>query len=204
MAEVEWLLAEFEADRIEPVPVALVLPPGLSPVAARVARFYALVLGLRLWAGDDRPVLFGTYWIAEKLRIPQKTAWRARSQLVEAGVLVSAGRMAPRDALRRGTDTFLPGGSASAQVAQEAVAAHALLPSGAGAVEADDAGRVDQGEEVREDAAVLSAEPDDGRKVPEGDGGLATAGDGAGGLVGHGGSSGGNVPAGRYGGRWMP
>ena len=106
--EVEWLLAEHAAGRIQPLPVDLpLLPDHLSPVAEEVARFYACVRGLRLWAGDDRPVPLACGWLAAKLDIPKKTAWRARKALVDAGVLEPADPLPGRG--KRGTAVYSPG-----------------------------------------------------------------------------------------------
>ena len=106
--EVEWLLTEHAAGRLEPVPVGLPqLPPSRSPVVPRVADFYRLVRGLRLRVDDDRPVPFACGWVADKLGVPKLTVRRARSALVEAGVLVSNGSLPGRGG--RGTELFEPG-----------------------------------------------------------------------------------------------
>jgi hypothetical protein len=55
-----------------------------------VAEFYCLVRGLRLYAGDDRPVVFGADWVARKLGLPKMTAWRAIRRLRDAGWFVCA------------------------------------------------------------------------------------------------------------------
>jgi hypothetical protein len=69
--EVEWLLSEADARRIDvalaPLPP---LPDGATSAMRRVAEFYALVLALRRWAGDDRPVPFASTWVAAKLELP--------------------------------------------------------------------------------------------------------------------------------------
>jgi len=103
------LLREEAAGRLAPEPVVLPsLPNGSSVFAARVADFFALVRGLRLAAGDDRPVPFAAGWVAAKLGVPKKTAHRALCRLADAGVLVQVGALPGRSG-RRGTHLWLAG-----------------------------------------------------------------------------------------------
>lgn len=164
--EVEWLLAEYDARLVEPVRVDLPpLPDSATGPMRDVAWFYALVRGLRLWAGDDRPVPFGCEWVAGKVDLPTMTVWRAIKQLADCGVLVLAGALPGRD--KRGTFLYAPG----------------ALPPGALGVEPDDAaGRAfELRQEVGEEVAVRQAVADDRGEVREGDGGLGAPVGGAGG-----------------------
>ena len=114
-AEVEALLtAHTEGRGLAPLPVELPsLPQSRSEAMPRVAEFFVLVYGLRLAAGDERPVPFACGWIAQKLGLEKQTAYRLRCQLVEAGVIVKAetmpGRQGSDGQIRRGTDCYLPG-----------------------------------------------------------------------------------------------
>jgi hypothetical protein len=106
--EVEWLISEFAAGRLEPVSVRLPpLPPCSSPIVPRVAEFFQIVHGLRLTVLDDRPVPFACGRVADYLQVPKATAWRAINALVAARTLVPDEPLPPRGA--RGTATYLPG-----------------------------------------------------------------------------------------------
>jgi len=83
------------------------VPESVPDVYHRVAVFFALVAGLRLEAGDDRPVPFGCEWVGRHLGgVPKLTVWRARKRLVELGVLEHVGALPGRG--KRGTDLFTP------------------------------------------------------------------------------------------------
>jgi hypothetical protein len=165
LGAVEWLLAEFDAGRIEPVPVRLSLPASASQPMMLTAEFFARVYGLRLWAGDRRPVLFTHRWVARKLGLPRLMVYDALKQLVADGVLVDGGKM--------------PGSRSQLYAPSPARDA---LPPGSVPVEADVAadGLVDQRQEGREDVAVSDAVADDGGEVRERDDGLGAAGNRAG------------------------
>jgi HK97 family phage portal protein len=92
------------------------VPPTmkLSPAAVRVAEFFQVVAGLRLWAGDDRPVPFGCDWVASRLDMSAMTVWRAREALVAAGVIQHAGALPGRGKL--GTDSYSPVAATTAEV----------------------------------------------------------------------------------------
>jgi hypothetical protein len=85
------------------------LPEGSSDAMRRVADLYALVRGVREWAGDDRPVPFACGWVAEKTGLPKPTVHRALRLLVDAEVLDLVGAMPGRGA--RGTHLYGPGGA---------------------------------------------------------------------------------------------
>ena len=165
-AEVEWLLRNQEAGRVEAVAVDLPpLPDCATRVARDVAEFYRRVRGVRLWAGDDRPVPFGGAWVGRYLGLPDTTVWRAIKQLEEYGVLVYVGALPGRG--KRGTFLYEPGSASDA------------LPASALPVEADVAARprVDERDEIREDVAVVEAVAADGREVLEPDDRPAASGD---------------------------
>jgi hypothetical protein len=116
--EVEWLLREAAEGRLEPLPVELPsLPDGATQTMREVAAFFALVRGVRLWAGDGRDVPFACGWVAGKLGRPKKTVHRALRQLEACGVLVRGASLPPRG--RRGTQLWAPGSLPSAAVAVE-------------------------------------------------------------------------------------
>jgi hypothetical protein len=94
--------------RVEPVPVELPpLPDSATPSMRKVADFYVLVRGVRLWAGDDRDVPFACGWVAQKVGLTKVTVWRALEQLAAAGVLVRTGALPGRG--KRGTHLWTPG-----------------------------------------------------------------------------------------------
>ena len=106
--EVEALLRQYAAGRLALPPVELpALPHNASPTMRRVAAFFVVVRGLRLYAGDDRPVPFACGWVGEKIGLPKKTAWRAVWALCEAGVLIEEGALPGRG--KRGTKLYAPG-----------------------------------------------------------------------------------------------
>lgn len=106
--EVEHLLRMYRDGRLEPARVDLPpVPDELPESCHRVAEFYALVRGVRLWAGDDRPVPLACGWAAEKLGLGKITVWRARRTLVAAGVLAEGDPLPARG--KRATETFEPG-----------------------------------------------------------------------------------------------
>lgn len=107
--EVDELLRMHTEGRIEPVVVELpALPPDATDAMRQVAEFFALVAGLRLWAGDSREVLFAGHWVAEKIGLPHRTVARALTQLVEQEVLVRSGVMPRRGQKTRGTYLYEP------------------------------------------------------------------------------------------------
>jgi hypothetical protein len=63
----------------------------------RVARDIRLLLGLRLAVDEDRPLPYATRFCAERCGLRHHTqASRVLRQLVEAGVVVSAGALPAR------------------------------------------------------------------------------------------------------------
>jgi hypothetical protein len=110
-AEVEQLLALHAAGELEPVEVAFrPIRRSAAPVVHAVATDFALVHGLRLWAGDERAVPYGSAWAAERLRRPQTTIRRALRELAPAdrsGVLTFEGEM-PARGMGNGTRCYLP------------------------------------------------------------------------------------------------
>lgn len=105
--EVEDLLALCKLGKFEPVVVELrEVPDGAPEVVHRVSAFFGLIAGLRLAAGDDRPVPFACGWVGEHLDVPKLTVWRSRKRLIELGVLEHVGALPGRG--KRGTDLFNP------------------------------------------------------------------------------------------------
>ncbi|HUR86943.1 MAG TPA: hypothetical protein VMY78_16540 [Solirubrobacteraceae bacterium] len=82
-----------------------------------MAEFYALLLGLRLWAGDARDVPFACGWVAHKLGLPQITVWRALQTLKAARVLEQVGEL-PRPG-KRAAHLYAPGALPSSAVGIE-------------------------------------------------------------------------------------
>jgi hypothetical protein len=82
------------------------LPEDATQDMRRVAEFYRLVRGLRLGAGDDRPVPFACGWVAGHLGIPKITVWRALQRLAACGVLVQSDTLPGRG--KRGTHVWEP------------------------------------------------------------------------------------------------
>jgi hypothetical protein len=108
---VDWLLQEWRAGRVEPLPVRLP-NADLDAKAQAVADFYAVVRGLRLPVDHlPDPVLFGCGWVAGHLGMPKMTVWRALRTLEATGVLTRA------ESLYSGkghqTDTYMPGDGAT-------------------------------------------------------------------------------------------
>jgi DNA-binding transcriptional ArsR family regulator len=170
-SEVEALL-QLEA-RGEAEPLAgerLVLPDDASEPMRRVAAFFERVRGLRRWAdmpeADEVP--FAYRWVARHVGLPERTTGQALNRLRRAGVLEVVGELERRGGLPRGTLVV----RAVPLRPQEPEPA---LPASAGRVEADDAGRVEERQEVGEDAAVRRAVAVDRGEVLEGDGVLGAA-----------------------------
>jgi hypothetical protein len=107
-AEVEQLLRLHAVGEIQPVHVEF-LPAIIAPVARVVLADFAIVYGLRLWAGDKRPVPYGAAWVAQRIGRPQTTVWRGLQGLLATGVLTFAGEL-PARGKGNGTKTCLPGG----------------------------------------------------------------------------------------------
>lgn len=166
------------------------LPTDTLPVRRLVADHCRLVRALLLAMGDDRPFALPSDEVAEDLRIAKLPAHRAMVWLAsdEVGFLANVGQLPSRPG-RRGAFLYLPGRGPASGTAADSVAIAAALPAEAGGVEADDAARVDERQEVGDDVAVLDAVTADGREVLELDGRLgapsADAGGGAGSHVAH-------------------
>lgn len=109
--EVEFWLRQHAEGVIEPTAVTLPPLPDVAPKSMRrVAEFFALVYGLRLEGGEERPAPFACGWVASKLGEPEvtpMTVHRALRKLVEWGVLVRGPDMEGRGKL--GAHTYLPG-----------------------------------------------------------------------------------------------
>lgn len=170
--EVEALLAMFERGEIavEVRPLALPVAP-LEP-DRRVTAFCALVFAVRAWAGLPEEAPMSARWVGRYVGLPPMTVSRSLRRLCEAEAIERMGRWG-----RLGTFAYRPWRLA----AKEVVAA---APAFAGRVEADDAGSVDERQEVGDDVAVLGAVADDRRGVLEVDGGRgAVDADAGGGAV---------------------
>jgi hypothetical protein len=96
--ELLGLIRDNERGELEPVDVRLgELPANASPAMRRVAEDIRLLLGLRLAVDEDRPLPYSTRFCAERCGLHHHTqASRVLRQLVEAGVLESAGAMPAR------------------------------------------------------------------------------------------------------------
>jgi hypothetical protein len=108
--EVDFLLAMHARGEIKPTLVELPpLPENSTEPMRRVAGFYALVAGLRAWAGwnDETGVPLACEWTGAHLGLHRMTVWRARSALVDAGVLVKGAALDGR--FGHDTHAFLPG-----------------------------------------------------------------------------------------------
>jgi hypothetical protein len=108
MSEVEGLLLLHARGEIEPVQVEF-LPAIIAPVARVVLADFAVIYGLRLWAGDKRPVPYGSEWVARRIERSRATVRRGLHGLVATGVLTFAGEL-PARGKGNGTRTYLPGG----------------------------------------------------------------------------------------------
>lgn len=167
--EVEALLEAFEQGDINVSVRPLAVPDDASEPVKRVAAFVSLVFAVRAWAGMPEEAPLAARWVARYvLGVGHMTVSRALRQLDECGALLCVG---PWGRLR--THAFVPVFASVAAAGTDAVPE--ALPAVAGRVEADDAGRVDQSQVVRDHAAVRRAVADDGGEVLEGDGGLGAA-----------------------------
>jgi hypothetical protein len=106
-AEVDNLLRLFREGKIQPERVEL-QAAILTPAARRVSDDYALIRGLRLWAGDTRPVPYGRDWVASRVDLAPVTVSRALDALVDARVLRPGDPLPARNGRRNGTHTFIP------------------------------------------------------------------------------------------------
>lgn len=105
--EVEQLLALCREGKIEPVSVPLrSLPEDAPALALAVASFIELVYGLRLAAGEDRPLPLAARWVGSKVGIPKSSAHRALRILEAAGVLDRRGSLPGQG--KRGTALYAP------------------------------------------------------------------------------------------------
>jgi hypothetical protein len=154
LGEVDHLLNHADDGDIEPIPVRLPrLPKGTTPAMRRVADFYRKVRGVRLWAGDDRPVIFSAEWVAGHLGLHPVTVWRALTALCTAGVLVHVESLPGRGG-RRGPWTYLPGALAGGDERDELIVGEPAVKADAPHVEA---GRVEPGGEPSDVVSVLEA-----------------------------------------------
>jgi Winged helix-turn-helix DNA-binding len=108
--EIEQLLALHAAGAIEPVRIAFpAAPASLSTVARAVLDDFARIRGLRLAAGDDRPVPYGKAWVAARVGWSPRSVWRALRELEAAGLIRFVEEL-PLRGKGNGTKTYLPGG----------------------------------------------------------------------------------------------
>lgn len=107
--EVEQLLDLAAANRLEPVPVLLPpLPDDATETMREVADFFALVHGVRLYAGMEPEVPFACGWVGSKIGRPKPSVHRALRQLEASGVLRCTGSLPGRR--KRGTRLWARGG----------------------------------------------------------------------------------------------
>jgi len=118
--EVEWLLREADAGRLEGFkPTELPpLPEWATVPMRRVAELFAKVHGCRQWAGDGRDPLFVERWVSRKVGLPKTTVHRALMQLGACGVLVRGERLYSRGGKRR-AQLWAPGPLPGAAVGVE-------------------------------------------------------------------------------------
>jgi len=174
--EIEQLLRAFEDGSLDadlPLVEMPPLPLGSSAAMNRLAGLVARIVALQVWADMDRPheVWLAYRWAAAWIRLPEPTTYRALKRLRDAGWLVLLREEERKPHQPRGTYVF----GVAGLLPEGAESASAALPAQAGAVEADDAGRVDERQEVGEDPAVRAAVAADGREVLEGGDGLGAA-----------------------------
>ncbi len=181
------LLADHARGALRPVLVQI--PDDLPSACAEVAGFVALVVGLRLSCGDDRPAPLGREWVAAHVGLSPATTERTLRTLACRGWLRREGSMTPRRPGRCGTALYgiagytAPGGSDGMPVAG--------LEPGTVSIEAQEVGR---GGPAVEPARELVDEPRVGDAVGRGaarplDGMAAAQGSaegGGGSVVGHG------------------
>jgi hypothetical protein len=174
--EIEQLLRAFEDGSLDADLPPIEMPPlplDSSSAMNRIAGLVARIVALQVWADMDRPyeVWLAYRWAAKCIRLPEPTTYRAWKRLHEAGWLVLLHETERLPHLPRGTYVF----GVAGLLAEDAESASAALPAEAGRVEADDAGRVDERQEVGEHTAVGVAVADDGREVLERCDGLGAA-----------------------------
>jgi len=107
--ELYELLADHEAGRLPLAEVRLgELPANATADMRRVADDMRTLMGLRLAAGEDRPLPYATTWAAERLGwgSNHRRASRAIHGLCDAGVVCFAGSLPGRG--KRGTKTYAP------------------------------------------------------------------------------------------------
>ncbi len=107
-ASPEELWRDYTAGLLDPVPMDLPVPGDASEAVRRVAADMSLPIGLRLAAGDLRPVPYACRWRAGVLGLSYRTVARALKTLVEAGALEKGDPLPPRADYPRGTAKFLP------------------------------------------------------------------------------------------------
>ena len=96
--ELYLLLADWREGRLDPEPVELgELPEDATADMRRVAEDMRLLMGLRLAAGEDRPLPYSTRFAAERMRWGEnrKRAQRAIDRLCEASVIEYSGSLPP-------------------------------------------------------------------------------------------------------------
>jgi hypothetical protein len=169
-AELYGLLSEHEAGELAPARVELgELPANASPDMRRVAEHMRLLMGLRLAAGEDRPLPYASRFAASQLGWKDyRRAARAIRKLREAGVIRDGGSL-PVRGKGDGTKTYAPPLPLSAStVEDEPVTVKSL-----------DGPAVEPAGEVEDQAAVLDTEPLGGVR------GSATSANAAGRTSGH-------------------
>jgi hypothetical protein len=171
--DVKRMWERYAAGEIEPVRVELgPIPEDASDdhrwVAAQVRMHLAIARG----AGITVPVPYSSRLCRDQMgwrgAYGQEKANKILRDLEEWGTF-GVERLRPMRGRQHGTRAFSEALPAE-QVPAAAEEVGAAVPAGADAVEADAAGRVDQGEEVREESAVRRAVAADGREVREDDG----------------------------------
>src|SRR5258708_11540350 len=93
------LLADHEAGRLTPAEVRLgEMPANATDDMRRVADDMRTLMGVRLAAGDDRPLPYATTWAAKRLGwgSNHRRANRAIHRLCDAGVVCFAGSLPGR------------------------------------------------------------------------------------------------------------
>jgi hypothetical protein len=135
------------------------LPERTSPDMRRLADDMVLLMGLRLAAGEDRPLPYSTRFAAERMgwRSNHRRANRAILRLCEAGVIFCTGSLPPRGQ-PYGTKTYAPPLGVGASVVEgEAV----VIEASASATRPSEP-EPEVGDQSGVERAVLAARLDDG------------------------------------------
>jgi hypothetical protein len=106
--ETRELYDDYLAHRLEPERVELgEMPSDATRPMVVIAEHMRVLMGLRLKAGEDRPLPYACSMAADIGIDDKAVAWRALRRLVKAGVVDYVGNMPPRG-FREGTRLYAP------------------------------------------------------------------------------------------------